>query len=405
LAQLLLNHKFFKKQSVEQGANQQETFADKHVLYHFNENRNLIALDEIPTEYCGACKKFTEIIYFDVPITLACGHKFHSECLAESRENSMGQCSSCYESVYYTATHSDTDLILPFISKMLRSNIYTVKKDITQFVEKFNTSYGPNRSKSKSKSKSPPNVILKSARDELNDFLNQTNASILSNMQLLEMQEEGRSKCMTTVKQNVLPAVYHTLFKLYTNNSKDKDVLFIKKLKSLSSATLQQLQISPKFELDSPAYSPNHLNKSGHSPDNSPQNSYSNYETIDQKLWGYYDAIQEFQKLPQCLSVTDKVNCLILTRHYIHYSILKFWKAKGEKLTEDLMLDADQLVLIWSFLIINSNLSSLYSEIDYINDWIDQHLVNGESGFCLVTLQTAVGYLEKIDATRFGNIT
>ena len=41
------------------------------------------------------------------------------------------------------------------------------------------------------------------------------NHSILCNMKLLEVQEQGRQKCRTTVKQTILPEIYDVLFGLY----------------------------------------------------------------------------------------------------------------------------------------------------------------------------------------------
>ena len=47
---------------------------------------------------------------------------------------------------------------------------------------------------------------------------------------------------------------------------------------------------------------------------------------------GYKEAIVQFKRISAFSGVTDKINCLILTRHYIHDDILNFWKAKKKKM-------------------------------------------------------------------------
>eukprot|EP01120_Amphizonella_sp_Union-15-10_P000236 TRINITY_DN10262_c0_g1_i1.p1 TRINITY_DN10262_c0_g1~~TRINITY_DN10262_c0_g1_i1.p1 ORF type:complete len:574 (+),score=62.91 TRINITY_DN10262_c0_g1_i1:71-1792(+) len=382
LAQLLVTNSYIIPKP-DQDASITLMIMDKREFYRLNKSKNLLQLEEIPTEICGACKKFTEIMYFDMPVTLACGHKFHTECLVELHVNSSGQCSSCFESVYYTATHSDTDLILPFISKVLRSNGYTLKRDINLFVDEFNERYGPHL---KVNHFEGIHHVLSSARKELQEFLDKVNLSILSNMKLFEMQVEGKSKCLNTIKQCVLPRVYNHLFHLYLIHNRERNQSLSDKVKSISYVSTEDLQITPKFQLKNSIHRTHSLD----AYDESNQSSQTHHV-----FEAYSDAISEFKRLTSCQSITDKVNCLILTRHHVHNDILRFWKNKGVKSTEDLTVDADQLILIWSYIIVHANLPHLISEIHFINDWIDEHLINGESGFCLATLQTAVGYLEK----------
>jgi len=45
-----------------------------------------------------------------------------------------------------------------------------------------------------------------------------------------------------------------------------------------------------------------------------------------------------------------------------------------------------------------SHVQNFYSELNFICDWIDDHHVNGEAGYCCVTLQTATSFLEDLDA-------
>lgn len=40
----------------------------------------------------------------------------------------------------------------------------------------------------------------------------------------------------------------------------------------------------------------------------------------------YYEAIQEFERLRDYTDIYDKLNCVMLTRHFIAEAVRNFWK-------------------------------------------------------------------------------
>lgn len=51
---------------------------------------------------------------------------------------------------------------------------------------------------------------------------------------------------------------------------------------------------------------------------------------------------------------------------------------------------------LFQFFLIKSKVSNIYSEISFIQDFLDVSLLNGEAAYCLTTLQVAVSATERI---------
>ena len=60
-------------------------------------------------------------------------------------------------------------------------------------------------------------------------------------------------------------------------------------------------------------------------------------------------------------------------------------------------LGADDLLPILSFAILRSKLPQLASESRAMSEFIHESYQMGEEGYCLISIQTAIGYLMRLD--------
>jgi len=68
---------------------------------------------------------------------------------------------------------------------------------------------------------------------------------------------------------------------------------------------------------------------------------------------------------------------------------------KGEH--KHIILEADDLVAIFTYVLSKARVKYLYSEVAFITDFGGENL--GEAGFCFATLQTAMGHALKLTFT------
>jgi len=68
-------------------------------------------------------------------------------------------------------------------------------------------------------------------------------------------------------------------------------------------------------------------------------------------------------------------------------------KKKGQFNQDDLIMDTDQVVLILSYIIIQCQVPHLFSEFNFIDDFIDVFSERDEPGYCVTILHTALLYI------------
>lgn len=60
--------------------------------------------------------------------------------------------------------------------------------------------------------------------------------------------------------------------------------------------------------------------------------------------------------------------------------------------------NADDLTGIYQYLLLQARVPFLHSELCFIEDFLDAHLMKGEGGYCLVTMNFAINALSQIDS-------
>ena len=95
----------------------------------------------------------------------------------------------------------------------------------------------------------------------------------------------------------------------------------------------------------------------------------------------YGEAIEYIQKINEYHAPLDKLTVIALTSVLITDCIDEFWKGTKNVSAKFLTIDADQLMSIYLYIIYNMNLSSIYTQLDFMRHF------TGES-----TKQSMVGY-------------
>eukprot|EP01133_Synstelium_polycarpum_P005633 gene5633-6502_t len=118
---------------------------------------------------------------------------------------------------------------------------------------------------------------------------------------------------------------------------------------------------------------------------------------IDDELEGlqvvpYQTAIDVLKKLPSIKSPSEKIQCLVNTSDAICEAINSFWIDRKDK-PESLVLGADDLLPLFTFVIIKSKLPFMYSESIFLQDYLDDALSTKMQGYFLVTYQTCLSLL------------
>jgi hypothetical protein len=374
----------------------------------------------IPLDICGICKHFTAILSYQTEVTLSCGHTFHRACLACLQSDEMGRCSDCDSNISTIKTNTELDLILPFITKILSSPTYDFKPRIDQFVLAFNEKYAQlNKT-----TKDSPKAILQQSLEELSSFIVNLNDNVLQDLRLLMRFEHGREKCLLILKKCIIPKVYGSLFQLYIKVNAELDKKLYQKIASLLPVTTTEtIDIKPKFRLvdtaktqvsRAPSVTPSPkilanakrqlstpVALTPHQRQNTRPTSFpllrtndgESVEPLEKPTEPYIMAINEFDRMLDYTDVYDKLNCLILVRHYIQDSIIAYWKKRGQFNQDDLIMDTDQVVLILCYVIIHSQVPHLFSEFNFIDDFIDVFSERDEPGYCVTILHTALMYI------------
>ncbi|GAM19687.1 hypothetical protein SAMD00019534_028620 [Acytostelium subglobosum LB1] len=109
------------------------------------------------------------------------------------------------------------------------------------------------------------------------------------------------------------------------------------------------------------------------------------------ELVPYQHAIDIMSKLYTYQSPSDKIQCLVDTSNAICEDIRLFWRARKNR--PDLTLGADDLLPLFTFVIIKSKIPHMYTESIYLQDFLDDSLSTKIQGYFLVTFQTCLSLL------------
>ncbi|XP_072051978.1 VPS9 domain-containing protein 1-like [Amphiura filiformis] len=111
----------------------------------------------------------------------------------------------------------------------------------------------------------------------------------------------------------------------------------------------------------------------------------------------YCEAVQELRKLTQYYSPLDKLECIVRSSRIIIQCVGDYYEQQGKpRRSSETAIGCDDLLPILSYVIIKSAMPQIVSECSAMEEFIHEGYLFGEEGYCLTTLQTALGYVLKL---------
>ncbi|XP_006812406.1 VPS9 domain-containing protein 1-like [Saccoglossus kowalevskii] len=119
---------------------------------------------------------------------------------------------------------------------------------------------------------------------------------------------------------------------------------------------------------------------------------------LDDSFYPYKSAVSEIKKILSYQSPLDKLECIVNTSRAICNCVEDYFEMLGKpRHGPDSAIGCDDLLPIFSFVIIKSQSPQLVSECSAMEEFIHEGYLFGEEGYCLTTLLTALSYICKLE--------
>lgn len=171
--------------------------------------------------------------------------------------------------------------------------------------------------------------------------------------------------CYDGIEETFFTPIWKDLITLFRLASRAEERVLESVITSCEGLSPEDLSVGPKFSLHPM------LPSSGSYP----------YEAV----------VNELQQMTQLASPLNKLACLVRVSHLICHCIEEHYANQGQ--TNVPKIGADDLIPILSFVIIKCRLPQLVSECRALEEFIHDGYLNGEEGYCLTSLQTALAYI------------
>ena len=102
------------------------------------------------------------------------------------------------------------------------------------------------------------------------------------------------------------------------------------------------------------------------------------------------------------LTPLDKIRCIVTVSNLIVLSITQFWKGLSVK-KEKLTIDGDSLLMIYIYIVIKAkaNVSDLFAQVKFMNEFSTPFVRNNKLGYCLTTLEIALNHILNLSKEDF----
>jgi len=114
----------------------------------------------------------------------------------------------------------------------------------------------------------------------------------------------------------------------------------------------------------------------------------------------YHRAIKTIRKLSYLKSPRDKLGCILQTFKEIISDVGNFW----ERYEREVVVGADDLVPIFAYVVLNSNIPKIFSEMNFIGEFATDSDMNGKYGYVFATFQISVEIVMRLDDTIWDSI-
>ncbi|XP_074645295.1 VPS9 domain-containing protein 1-like [Tubulanus polymorphus] len=103
---------------------------------------------------------------------------------------------------------------------------------------------------------------------------------------------------------------------------------------------------------------------------------------------------EELRRIAHCTCPTKKLLCLVNFSRMICHSVEEISRFRSDS------IGADDLLPIICYLVNSSGSPFIWSECIALEEFIPQRILYGEEGYCLTSVQTAMGYLMTLDTSN-----
>ncbi|GAM22822.1 hypothetical protein SAMD00019534_059970 [Acytostelium subglobosum LB1] len=207
---------------------------------------------------------------------------------------------------------------------------------------------------------------IKQLKTMVDDVLHEFSQLLINRLPILSKSEQSLLHCRLGVETALFGHIYFDVFEQYTKKYSQEDEEHNNKAQQFLTLTPLHLSIPKKFWL---------------------------IDQVDGQLTvPYQDAIDNLKKLHTYRAPSEKVQCLIDTSDAICEAIKSFWDRKKDK-PDSLVLGADDLLPLFTFVVIKAKIPNMYSEAMFLQDFIEESLSSKMQGYFLVTFQTCLSLL------------
>eukprot|EP01113_Clastostelium_recurvatum_P034362 TRINITY_DN4653_c0_g1_i8.p1 TRINITY_DN4653_c0_g1~~TRINITY_DN4653_c0_g1_i8.p1 ORF type:complete len:919 (-),score=226.83 TRINITY_DN4653_c0_g1_i8:34-2394(-) len=271
------------------------------------------------------------------------------------------------------------DLIMQFLAGVLRQEGHPFGAGLANFVHEL---------KQAIVSDSPPSRAQ--TCEDIRAFVSMMLDSILTHY--TEISDSCTSNNALTftraaITDTLFPFIYDDVFYMYVKDFPEEDAVQARKNNQFLTLSPAHLAIKEKFWLHMWA---------------DEDNMSGNGEMI--MMAPYQAAVDTLKKLPTLNSPVQKVRCLVQTADAIYKCIQDHWK--GRVAAEELVVGGDELLPIFSYVVIKANIPGVYSESMFMQDYIGDEEARTLEGYLLVTFQTALAFVCCLEAQElFQNVS
>eukprot|EP00004_Rigifila_ramosa_P002353 TRINITY_DN12450_c0_g1_i1.p1 TRINITY_DN12450_c0_g1~~TRINITY_DN12450_c0_g1_i1.p1 ORF type:complete len:505 (+),score=99.60 TRINITY_DN12450_c0_g1_i1:896-2410(+) len=271
------------------------------------------------------------------------------------------------------ANPNDMELVMTQIRTVLATPTRPAAKELAQFASKFNDSISAQSLPFFLATGHAPNPVDEAAFTAVKTEILNFSSALTRSFEILykPLLDSARAKaCVRSVVDSALfPLLYPTMFLAYKYHKNAADARFLMKSRALSKLSIQKFGVPVKFALGGDAC------------------------VLSDTLTSYGAAIGHLAELHARPTPTQKLALLNEVGQEIVEAVTTYHTTHSTGLSPDrLLIGADDLVPLFSFVLVHAQLPFAASESCLLADFITESAVLGEEGYALATFQTAMDF-------------
>ncbi|EGC38124.1 hypothetical protein DICPUDRAFT_149240 [Dictyostelium purpureum] len=237
--------------------------------------------------------------------------------------------------------------------------------------------------------------------NDVNNIIYEYTQMIVHKIQDLRKSEKRISYARLAVEKAVYKFIYQIILSLYTAKYAKEDEQYSSKFLQLLTITTIHIGIPEDFWLldnKSESLMDDEEISSNNGSGDGDTEIINNFCDIDLEtaahLPPYQFSIDILKTLPSLTTPTEKLECIEKSIDLISESIKLYWEKKSKfnrsTISKIPQISADELLPIFSYVIIKSNITNVFSELMFIQEYSDFSLCSQKQQYCLTTFEAAL---------------